>query len=394
LRSRRFAFGEGAGPRMSSLSSFANAVPEARSGGGKKTAVLVNIQVLRAAAAFLVIFVHIAPLAARAGASPHAFEFGNSGVDLFFVISGLIMVFTTRRRETTAANFMAHRIARIVPFYWFMTFTVFAIALAAPALLQSTRADFGDLARSLAFVPYRKANGFVQPVVFVGWTLNYEMAFYVLFAAGLLTGRRVLGALLTLAALGAAAVAGYALRPAGLYGAFYTAPIVLEFGLGMLLGLALPHLPRSRTAARLAAPAGAFCMALLIVTPSIWPDADRFFLFGLPAAGAVFSALVLERAGAVVRVPLLTRLGDASYATYLTHFFVTQVAVKAAAVFGLADAGAAIALGAVTFAAAGAVGLAVHYGIEKPLSAAARRVLLPPKPKPIAETIAPALSDA
>ena len=84
---------------------------------GHRPSVLVNIQALRGLAAFLVVFVHLETLAERAGIDPGILTFGNGGVDLFFVISGLIMVATTARADMTAGTFMAHRIARIVPLY-------------------------------------------------------------------------------------------------------------------------------------------------------------------------------------------------------------------------------------------------------------------------------------
>ena len=119
--------------------------------------------------------------------------FGGAGVDIFFVISGFIMVYTTMDREITPWSFMADRIARIVPAYWAATLGVFFLALVAPSLLQTSHMQWGELFKSLVFVPFRKANGLVQPVLFVGWTLNYEMFFYLMFAAGLLNSQQKMG---------------------------------------------------------------------------------------------------------------------------------------------------------------------------------------------------------
>ena len=78
-----------------------------------RPAVLVNIQALRALAALLVVFVHLKPLAVLAGLDSGIMNFGNAGVDVFFVISGVIMVFTVDRGERRAWDFLAHRIVRI-----------------------------------------------------------------------------------------------------------------------------------------------------------------------------------------------------------------------------------------------------------------------------------------
>jgi len=350
------------------LSSKPTSVSATRSG-----AVLLNIQALRALAAFLVVFVHLQPLATRAGADPHFFDFGNAGVDLFFVISGMIMVFTTGQSNVTASSFMAHRIARVVPFYWLVTLTVFGVALLAPSMMQATRADPFDLVRSLAFIPFEKANGLVQPIVFVGWTLNYEMAFYLLFAAGMLTGRRGLGLMLTGALLLIAAGVGFTTEPKGIWGTFYTAPIIVEFGLGMAIGRAMSVMPRWRTMRFLAGSVAVAAFGLMIAGSSLWPDIDRLFIFGLPASILVGSALILEGGGVVFASSLVRRLGDASYATYLTHFFVTQAITKSVFMLGLTESWQMVLAILAAFVLVGAAGLLIHATVERSLNAATRR---------------------
>jgi exopolysaccharide production protein ExoZ len=134
--------------------------------------VLKNVQALRAVAAVMVVFVHLDQLGVAAGGRSGLFEAGNAGVDLFFVISGLIMVLTTWGRPIGPRRFFVNRLKRVVPLYWIVTLAVFAIAVVAPSLMQATRADPVELAKSLLFIPFAKANGLVQPVAFVGWTLN------------------------------------------------------------------------------------------------------------------------------------------------------------------------------------------------------------------------------
>ena len=351
--------------------------------------VLLNIQALRALAAFLVVFVHLEPLVWPVGAPRDVFYFGHGGVDLFFVISGLIMVATTARPDMTAGKFMVNRITRIVPFYWTITVFVFCIALVAPMLMQATRADMSELVRSLLFIPFQKSNGFTHPVVFLGWTLNYEMAFYVLFAAGLLTGRRLLGLAITGSVLVAAVLIGVVVRPTDTLGQFYTAPLILEFALGMALGLALPAFSRARPGP-LVYLAGAIAFALLVSGPLLWGQGERLFIFGLPAAVLVACALAMERGGVAVSSPLIQRLGDASYALYLTHFFVTQAVIKASSVVGIDTLWPVIATCFGTFVLVGMIGLAVHFTIEKPMSSAARRWLTTAKPAHQgARTVAP-----
>jgi len=347
--------------------------------GGK----LSNIQVLRALAATLVIFVHLKPLLATINLP----AFGASGVDLFFVISGYIMVYTTYGRHVSAADFARNRIARIVPIYWLMTVLVFAIAAAAPALLQSTTANPVFLIKSLLFVPFYRAPGDMSPILFVGWTLNYEMFFYAVFALGLLFRTSLQGVMFTLSVLAALSLAGSfagtgALSGSGLF-QFYTSPIMLEFALGMVIALVNPP--------KLSASVWRYVLIALIllglgllIAPPFLPAAGRFNGFlshGLPAMAMVWSALALESRGDSVGQGLLVRLGDASYSMYLTHPFVVQIFQKLLS--GLVTHGLfSLLLIALSIGAVMATALAVHRMVEVPLTRMARHVMgIRPRPR-------------
>ena len=333
---------------------------------------LLNVQALRALAVLLVVFVHIEALAVMAGAAPGVFAFGNAGVDIFFVISGFIMVFTTGRRPMGPLAFLGARLQRIAPLYWSVTLAVFAVAVFAPRLLQTTRADPLHLLASLLFIPFQRGDGTVRPVVFVGWTLNFEMAFYVLFALGLVWRRRLLGALLTIGALAAAVLWGQIAHPASVAGAFYSSPMALEFGLGMLLGLAWPRLSSARWAAIVLGLAATVGLAFIVAAPALFPGAERLLVFGLPATVIVWAALVSEKAGLVLRWRWVKALGNASYAIYLSHFFVAQAVILAARKLGLHGVWPAAGLGALTFVGVAAVGLALHRAVEQPAAAVLR----------------------
>ena len=96
-----------------------------------------NIQVLRFLAAFSVMMVHL-PI----------FGFGSWGVDIFFVISGFIMMYVTEFNER---NFLIKRIIRIVPLYWILTLGVFSVAFFFPDLLNNTTASLDHLIKSLFY---------------------------------------------------------------------------------------------------------------------------------------------------------------------------------------------------------------------------------------------------
>ena len=159
-----------------------------------------SIQALRAIAALLVTLGHLeheaASLpAATTGYAPILVDLTGAGVDLFFVISGFVMVYASHDLFATpdaARRFLTRRIARIVPIYWLVT-TLFLAIMAASHVLSSAPPTWSEIAKSYLFVPYMPHGGEVmQPVYKLGWTLNYEMFFYAVFALALLSGRVLL----------------------------------------------------------------------------------------------------------------------------------------------------------------------------------------------------------
>jgi peptidoglycan/LPS O-acetylase OafA/YrhL len=332
-------------------------------------ATLANVQALRALAAFMVVLVHLQALAVLAGAPAGLFEFGNGGVDLFFVISGFIMVFTTGRRPMGPAGFFGARLRRIAPLYWSVTLAVFLGALLAPRLFQGTQATVPGLVASLLFFPAFRPDGTMRPIVFVGWTLNYEMAFYVLFAAALLLRRRWQGVAAACLALAGLVLYGLLTRSADPLLVFYTQPMILEFGAGMLLGLAWPKLRSQLSGGAIWGLAAAALAAFLFVlaAPKLAGGLDRVLAFGVPAVVMVGAALALEKTGLALRSPWALRLGNASYAIYLSHFFVTQAVILAVHRIGLHGALAAASTGAVALLGVALAGLGLHYGFERPM---------------------------
>ncbi len=306
-----------------------------------------SIQILRAVAASMVVLAHAQDDAAFAAAkSGLAFARSSllpwvAGVDLFFVISSFIMVHASQRLFGTpgaAQVFLTRRTIRILPLYWLVTGLWLIVAALLARSGQAHLPRLAEIATSLGFVPYaRPLDGVARPIVALGWTLNYEMFFYVVFAAFLFLRREaavfsVAAALALLVAFGALA------HPASTALAFWSDPIVLEFALGMGIALAARHgfaLPRP--AALALAVVAIACLAfdfarmgdvpIYGVDPSGFP---RLLACGLPMA-ALFAAIVLARPALDTDSPLarpLLLLGDASYALYLFHPLVLVPARK------------------------------------------------------------------
>jgi peptidoglycan/LPS O-acetylase OafA/YrhL len=186
----------------------------------------------------------------------------------------------------------------------------------------------------------------------------------------------MVGMALTLAALVAMVVFGNLFRPDNVALRFYANPIMLEFGAGMLIGLALPRLPKSAPAAVRPCLLGlaVACVLALVLGPLYLEGAWAHLVVAIPAVVLVACAVTLESLGwRLTQRPILA-LGAASYSMYLSHPFVTQVFQKAAVVLN-AQGAVAAALLAMAVACVILVALLVHYFVEKPLTTGARRLV-------------------
>lgn len=293
----------------------------------------LNIQVLRAIAAFLVVVGHsvheteaISAVVGRP-AVDLSFVYWGFGVDIFFVISGFIMVYTSVDlfgRPGAWRIFLARRLTRIVPLYWLLTTALLIGALLAPRLLNVPIGDWQHVLASYLFIPSFRIPGEIRPVMALGWTLNMEMFFYVLFAGALFLPLRKGIAALALVLVGLAIV-GIVFRPEQVLLAFWTQSIILEFLFGCLLAVA--YLNGARLTAPVAIAMGALGFAGMLRIPGfdgqiLLPDALRW---GIPALLIVAAAALLHSESTSSRMTLwLVALGDASYSLYLAHPFILR----------------------------------------------------------------------
>ncbi|PWJ58807.1 hypothetical protein CLV98_103174 [Dyadobacter jejuensis] len=152
------------------------------------------VQILRGVAAVFVMFFHykneLVTDTALRNALDTVFNGGYVGVDLFFVISGFIMVYITQKNEggrQEAIRFLRKRLIRIVPLYCISTIA-YLYLIWQPAMQPDLLKNF---ARSMLFQPFNATHSpfYGYASLPVGWTLNYEFYFYLLVAVSLLFGR-------------------------------------------------------------------------------------------------------------------------------------------------------------------------------------------------------------
>jgi len=286
----------------------------------KSDANVQSIQIMRGIASILVVLLHISIKWKQFGNS--AFEevpVGGSGVDLFFIISGYIMCFSTDGRQLNFFRFMGLRIRRIMPFYWLTTTVGLAVFLYNPGLVNSSGGETSIWASYVLFptgAKYLNANG---------WTLSFEFFFYLIFAVFIYKGtdkamRYSSIILLILVALGPFFMMdGFTLN-------FLTNNMYLEFVMGMGCFYLF-----NRKEVRFATGYGvALCLlavlALLaeqlahVAQPQVW----RGFCWGIPMlflfAGLLSMEGPIRRASSNIK-SLFLGIGNSSYSLYLIHPF-------------------------------------------------------------------------
>jgi exopolysaccharide production protein ExoZ len=332
---------------------------------------LYNLHLLRVIAALGVVYFHTTSVAGL----KLDWDVGSRGVDVFFVISGFIIAYIATSKPE---QFFLRRLIRVVPFYWAATAFVFAMVSIAPALFHTTTASMPHLIASLLFFPHPGADGEMQPTLILGWSLNYEMFFYVWFAVSLRISQRWSPVLCAgwLIAVMVAIGAAHSENPVA---AFYARPIVLEFCYGLVAFYVFQWCSARRDALARIPGLGAALLVIfvaglvaIVLGEEYYRDVvPRYRIAGIPAFFVVTSALLLERLfGVSTKNRLIFLLGEASYIIYLIHpyiiFTVLRVVARGATGWS-SPALAALIVG--LLALVSAIAIAIHVWFEKPVMA-------------------------
>jgi exopolysaccharide production protein ExoZ len=336
-----------------------------------------SIQGLRAVAALLVVSVHVGNpdgFESRYLLNAHPFSAGMAnigyiGVDLFFIISGFIMVVTSigsNGSTLAAGEFLRRRFIRLYPPLWIINTIVLVVFLIKPTLVNSHSAAKPDILASYLLLPQAGS-----PLLLVAWTLVYEMYFYLVFTVGLLGGKRTLVPTLFVWTI---SILGMSLAFASsnnVYLAFLGNPIAYEFLLGAIIGaLSRRSLPVWAGLSLIAV--GTILMVIL----GAQIEAGQTQLLGgwwRIVTAAVLSLIVLGIVGLdrlkKLSTPLiLERIGDSSYAIYLWHIPVLTLlgfALHATHPHSRILQFAGVVL---TYAMVIAVGLFIFKYIERPMT--------------------------
>jgi peptidoglycan/LPS O-acetylase OafA/YrhL len=350
---------------------------------------IYNVQVLRAVAAGSVACSHLEPMLVSSFGRSVDFGVGAFGVDIFFVISGFVMYYSSAIADRPIAPFLVARFFRIVPLYWLSTLILVAIYYAGFHPNGLNYFEPYMLLQSMFFVQTLFPDGRYDLILSLGWTLLYELFFYLVFACSFrfaTPGRSlaaVAGVFMTLVVVGAA----FPAIPHRI--AYFLSPIILEFLLGGALALMLLRWGElvASIERRLAGSIAAIAV-LAIVVGCAWVlatpagliesarDGVRAFVWG-PAAFLIVGGIVaLEKCGFAIRSRFALLLGAASYVIYLFQPVAMQTTVKALAhVIPNGTPGAAALAGLCALGATVAVAVAIHLTVELRLVQAGKQVI-------------------
>jgi exopolysaccharide production protein ExoZ len=310
---------------------------------------LFNLQFLRGLAALGVVFYHTG---FRLAGEWHT-DF--SGVAIFFVISGFIMCFITREN---ADRFLAKRFIRIVPMYWLSTLVMFSLHSLSPWSVDPPLVI--DLPRSLLFLPSEQ-----MPILGVGWTLNFEVYFYVVFGLALGINRRFAPLICAVFIYTV-----FALDQRG-YGGFLTHYYSHDYIHYFLAGIALFYfwtfgsvLFRGWMVTSISVAGVVFFFGCQFARP-LWPDWLLTYYWWFPPF-VVGCALFMESSAVRLMWKPFVLLGDASYSLYLTHTIFFGVAHGFIQALRLPPPNESIAIMSCEVATATLIGIVLHLYVEKP----------------------------
>ena len=329
-----------------------------------------SLQVLRGIAACAVVYDHAVQRVQinwheQTALSTWLAWLGTSGVDLFFVLSGFLMTYLHMSQFGTGAslNFFSRRLVRIAPLYWVLTGIGMAqLALLPAAFSTEHRVTLAWCLGNFLFLPLQ-----LPHMLTVGWTLDYEMYFYVLFTCALLFRRGLL------------LLAGFLLA------SFATGPLVdfqyswlklassfflLEFLAGMGVAVLLARVKMPAVAGWIVLTVG---LAVLLTSDRLgitW----RFAAFGIPGAMILTGCLIVGFRCEGFLGRKLAVVGDASYSIYLFHAFATPAAAYLMRRGGLDKLQPALLALAIAILAC-AASMLCWLLLEKPLTDRLRRLV-------------------
>jgi peptidoglycan/LPS O-acetylase OafA/YrhL len=280
-----------------------------------------SIQLFRFLAALAVIICHSSFYASeRLVPGSYIYHEGSAGVSLFFVISGFVMIVSSEKLINKVGGwreFVVKRIVRIVPIYYLITTFKLIVLITATSLILHSELDSLLILKSYLFIPALNVDNEFRPLYGVGWTLNFEMFFYLLFALCLAFKFKPIPTLSII--FGLLASASFFKTPDWSDWSFYADPIVLNFVYGMV---AAKLIVKGRLMPTFISVGIVVVGLIYMFVPRVGILSDfkiNTWIGGLSSFLVVYGGASMDFKPRVKIYPWLIYLGGASYSLYLIH---------------------------------------------------------------------------
>ncbi|WP_168386033.1 acyltransferase family protein [Erwinia amylovora] len=283
---------------------------------------IVTIQWLRGLAALSVVVQHTAFKSQQYNYNIlNGYNIGSFGVDLFFIISGFIMCHVTNE-NTKPIEFLKKRLTRILPLYWILSLAAFVIYIINPSLVNSS-GGHTNIISSIFLLPTKD-----KLLIQNGWSLSYELFFYLIILTSLLILRKKVFLLTNLLIL-ALVLAGLLYPPKTEYINFATNTLIIEFSMGSIAYYLYDKLKTTHWFISFTLlTTGITALVYQQYNASIFDLKYRFMYAGFPMLLVLLSLVLYEKSARMVKLSLLEKIGFSSYSLYLSHAFVLSPSAK------------------------------------------------------------------
>jgi peptidoglycan/LPS O-acetylase OafA/YrhL/glycosyltransferase involved in cell wall biosynthesis len=338
------------------------------------------LQSCRGIAALLVLLFHVTQLSREKLGQTFLyglFQFGDSGVNFFFVLSGFIVFWVhrfDRGQSDRLKPFILKRLVRVYPLYWIITLLLVPVYVLIPSFGQGYENHLAVIFKSLLLLPQTH-----PPILTVGWSLSYEILFYLVFSLTILLKPKLSGRIISVWLLGTIFIqclniTGNSFIEQNLLIQFVFSFHNLEFALGCLSAYLI-----SQSAIR----EGLFLLVLGVSLFAFYgmhqPEQatlERVIFYGVPSMLIVLGAASLDLKRSFKLPRIFPYLGDASYSIYLTHYPYLSAAIKLALTINMVDRLGYFPTIGLLIASAIVVGCLTYSLIEKPLLTFLRQKLV------------------
>ena len=318
---------------------------------------IFNLQILRGFAALNVALAHTIFVAGQYNQNTNFLSYldgwGINGVDIFFVISGFVMLHTQFKKKSSPIEFIKARVVRIVPTYWVVSSLIILLFFINSNLFNNANFDLKLIISSYFFLSNLINNSL--PILNVGWTLEFEMFFYIIFALSLnFKNLKTVIIFTTLILI--------------LITLFSNQLLFVEFIFGMIIAYAYNKIRLNNNLGLIFLIFGIFLL-LISIEPSLRNEtSNRLFYWGVPAALIVFGSVYSKQ----FNNSILLYLGNASYSIYLIHVISISAFYKFFTIFFNIQNTDMLAL--LCFSSSAIAGCVLYYFIESPLNKFCKKI--------------------